>query len=151
MLASRIVAPIIYAEVLSLPEVSDAIGDRFFNSLTLPQGEALPAGLFYLEHAPYGNAAMGSGWAGALTIETMRWVVRFMVQDASDDAILAATEAQLKHLHNYEVDIPASGGNPPYHVYFSAQAEYPLTSFVDGGDEYRQLGTVYSVEVTSGG
>lgn len=151
MLASRIVAPIIYAEVLGLPEVSDAIGDRLYNSLTLPQGVALPAGLFYLEFAPYGTSSMGSGIAGMLTAETMRWVVRFLVQDSSDDAILAATEAQLKRLHNARFDVPASGGYPSYVVNFDAQAEYPLTSFVDGGDEYRQLGTVYTVDVTSGG
>ena len=39
----------------------------------------------------------------------------------------------------------------PYQITFRPLGEYPLTTVVDGGQLYRQLGTTYAVEVLRGG
>jgi len=143
MLGARIVDPVIYTELSGLSAVTAAVAGRIINGPVVPQGVALPACNFWMEHSVYNTPELDT--SAPIYQETLRYVIRFLVQGASDEPVLAAAEAALAHFHGARFDVP--GGT----VWFSAQGEYPLTAFTEGGDQYRQLGTVYTVEITSGG
>jgi len=147
MLGSRIVAPIIVEELGSLAAVTAAIGTRLFGTTIIPLGADLPAGSFYQEFSQYG-APLGLQGAGDLSSETMRWVIRFICEGESDEPILAATEAQLERFHGRQF-LREIGGVHHY-IHFSANSEIPINTLLEDTHVYRQLGTIYDVEITRG-
>lgn len=134
---SELVAGIVVAELSGIEDVTDAVGARMFGTTMVPQGQALPALLTYAENSAY------SGPIGAeKAIEQLRIVVRLLCQGTSTAPILAAALAQEEALNGLDVEQDGA------YVTFRAVGAVPLTTLQDGGIVYRQLGTVYSVEIT---
>lgn len=150
MFGSKIVSAIIYDHLSAIPEVTAAVGDRIIGLTIVPQGVTLPVCLSYPEFSSY-DGALGNrqGGAGEINFEQMRFVIRLICKGMDTTPIDAAADAQLDHFDGLSVDVNVNG--TMYYVTFTAQGEIPLTSLLDGGTFYRQLGTVYGVEITRGG
>jgi len=150
MFGSKIVSTILYEHLSAITAVTDAMGDRIIGLNAVPQGTTLPAVIFYPEFSAY-SGPMGNrvGGAGDINFEQMRFVIRLICKGMDTTPIDAAADAQLDHFDGLNVDVNVNG--IMYYVTFTAQGEIPLTSLLDGGTFYRQLGTVYGVEITRGG
>jgi hypothetical protein len=138
---SELVAGIIVAELATVEDVTDAVGSRMHGTTFVPQGGALPALLTYAENSTYPDSGLFSN----LDMEQLRVVVRLICQGTSTQPILDAALAQREALHGFVIE------QDGYHITFLAIGAVPLTTLQDGGVVYRQLGTVYSVEITTGG
>ncbi len=149
MFGSKIVSTIMYEHLNGLTAVTAAVGDRIVGVSAVPQGTTLPALLFFPEFSSY-DSPIGNrqGGAGEINFEQMRFVVRIICKGTSTGPIDAAADAQLDHFDGLNVDVTVNGTS--YYVTFTAQGEVPLTSLLDGGTFYRQLGTTYGVEITRG-
>jgi hypothetical protein len=138
---SELVAGIVVAELSGIEDVTDVVGSRMFGTMMVPQGQGLPALLTYAENSVYPQPSLHAG----IDVEVLRIVVRIICQGSSTEPILDAALAQQEALHGLVVEQDGS------HVTFMASGAVPLTTLQDGGVTYRQLGTTYSVEITSGG
>lgn len=149
MFGSEIVSTALYTELMSVPEVAAAIGTRLQGGMVLSQGTALPAALFYPEFSSYaGPLGTRESGFGAINYESMRYAVRLMCQGASTDPIVVAAKAQLDHLDGLSVDAVVDGVN--HYITFTANGEVLPTDISDGATPYRQLGTIYLVEIIKG-
>lgn len=149
MFGSKIVSTIIYEHLNDITVVTAVVGDRIVGLSAVPQGTTLPALLFYPEFSAYsGPLGNRSSGAGDIDFEQMRFVVRIICKGTSTGPIDAAADAQLDHFDGLNLDVTVNGTN--YYLTFTAQGEVPLTSLLDGGTFYRQLGTIYGVEITRG-
>lgn len=150
MFGSKIVSAIIYDHLSAITVVTAAVGDRIIGLNIVPQGVAPPVSLYYPEFSSY-DGALGNrqGGAGDINFEQMRFVIRLICKGMDTTPIDAAADAQLDHFDGLSVDMNVNG--TMYYVTFTAQGEVPLTSLLDGGTFYRQLGTTYGVEITRGG
>ena len=135
---SELVAGIILAELATINDVTDAVGTRMHGTTFVPQGGTLPALLTYAENSVYPEPSLFN----SLDFEQLRVVVRLICQGTSTTPILDAALAQREALHGFVIE------QDGYHVTFVASGAVPLTTLQDGGVVYRQLGTVYSVEIT---
>lgn len=138
---SELVAETVYGALAELPAVTAAVGDRIVNLSVVPEQVAVPAALHYMEAGTY-DGPIGQ----AVASERMRYVVRFSCEGQSTDPIKAAAEAAFAALDGYEA-YPADGIS----LVFQASGEWPLTTVLDGGVLYRQLGFYLDVHLTQGG
>jgi hypothetical protein len=145
MFGSRIVRKVI-ADVLNADtDITAVVGDRIHYGANHPQKTQLPALLFYMEQADYGEGAVTTARAEHLRAENFRFVVRIDDTGGSDSRIAPAAEAQLAALQGLTVDTTHKGENVM--VTFAAIGEVPVSPYDDGGTRYQTLGTVYSVEL----
>ncbi len=143
---SEIVDKVLYTELAGLSAVTGAVGANILGRSAVVQGDTLPAVLFYPESSTYDPPAFGGDNIG---MEQLRYVVRFVCRGTSTDPIRAAALAQRQHLNGTGFNTVVDGLN--YQVTFDAQGAFPMTFIVDAGNTYRQLGTIYRVDVTLGG
>lgn len=143
---SEIVDEVLYAELAGLSAVTGAVGASILGRSAVVQGDTLPAVLFYSEASSYDPPAFGGDNIG---MEQLRYVVRVVCRGTSTDPIRAAALAQRQHLNGTAFNTVVDGLN--YQVTFDAQGAFPLTFIVTEGNTYRQLGTIYRVDVTLGG
>ena len=143
MFASRIVNRVIFQTLAATPAVTAVVGQRIVRGVGYPAGFELPACLYYMEQSTYDAGQLAH--AEHIDGEQMRYVVRVDDRGLSDSRIAAAAEAQLLAFAGLETT--ADTGEQ---VTFSAIGELPLTSYVDGGQFFQRLGTIYSVDVTRG-
>ncbi len=142
---SEIVDKVLYTELAGLSAVTGAVGANILGRSAAVQGDTLPAVLFYPESSTYDPPAFGGDNIG---MERMRYVVRLVCTGTSTDPIRGAALAQRQHLNGTAFDTVVDGLN--YQVTFDAQGAFPMTFIVDGGNTFRQLGTIYRVDVTRG-
>ncbi|HEU0163630.1 MAG TPA: hypothetical protein VFQ54_01225 [Thermomicrobiales bacterium] len=147
MFATRLVAPTIYEKLTTDPTISAAIGDRAFSTTTVPAGKAFPVALFYAEYSSY-DGAIGTGLAGQLNMEQLRYTIRLICTGEDDTPILAAAEAQFAIFTKGRFDISVDGVH--YTISTRANSEVPLNTLLEGTDFYTQLGTTYDVTVVRG-
>ncbi len=142
MFGTKVVSRVIRDHLIALPEVI-AIGTTKVVGLpVLPQGAgALPGIAFYPEFSAY-TGAMGS----KTSYERLRFVVKAMCEGKGTDQIDAVALAQLAHFDGLTVDVVYDGTN--YQLTFSPNSEVLPTTVVDEDRFYRQLGTVYDIDLT---
>jgi hypothetical protein len=138
---SELVAGIVVAELADIEDVTDAVGSRMYGTSFVPHTIADPVLLTYAENSTYPEPSLHN----PIDVEVLRIVVRLICKGGSTEPILDAALAQQEALHGLVVEQDGS------HVTFMASGAVPLTTLQDGGVTYRQLGTTYSVEITSGG
>lgn len=146
---AEVFGTLIAAKALTAALTSDAtiqgdLGGRVVNNRRIPADLALPALMFYVEDAPY-SGVVGSAPGDQLTAQVCRLVVRVADAGESFATIYPAAEAQLAALNGLDVEIEERGVT--YQVLVNPTAEYPLTHVAEGDREYRQLGTIYTVEI----
>ena len=135
---SELVAGIVVSTLQDVDAVTDAVGNRMYGTTFVPQGKDVPALLTYAENSVYG------GPIGAeIAIESLRVIVRLICAGTSTAPIHDAWAAQLAALNGLAVEQDGS-----YVTFRAAGAVLPTTLPVEGGVVYRQLGTVYAVEIT---
>lgn len=149
MFGSEIVSTVLYTELSALPAAASFAG-RIVGAPVLPQKIALPAVLFSPEFSAYSDP-MGGGarQPGGITYEQLRFSVRVLCAGLSTDPVLALATAQLAHFDGAAFNTTVDSVS--YQLTFMAQGEVPVTTIVDGANVYRQLGTVYTVELVTGG
>ncbi len=143
---SEIVDKVLYAQLSGLSVVTGAVGANILGRSAVVQGDTLPAVLFYSEASSYDPPAFGGDNIG---MEQLRYVVRVVCRGTSTDPIRAAALAQRQHINGTAFDTVVDGLN--YQVTFAAQGAFPLTFIVTEGNTFRQLGSIYRVDVTLGG
>jgi hypothetical protein len=145
MFASVVAARILASVLTGVPEVIALTGARLLYDMVVPADIALPAGLFYFENpqytTPIGNGALPTG-------QTLRGVVRMIDDGESFLPLEDAAYAQFEALHGKRFDLEHRGHM--WLVTVDAMQEYPLPTVTVRDQPYRQLGTIYSVNVTRG-
>lgn len=137
---SETVAEEVAALLATVPAVTTATGGRVLNLSVAPEGYDLPAVLHYMEAGTY------EGPVGyAQTFESLRYVVRFLCTGASTDPIRTAAEQAFAVLDGHEADRAGA------RLGFQVSGEWPLTTVLEGGTLYRQLGVFLDVHLTQGG
>lgn len=141
------VAQYVNGVLAGLAPVTAAVGGSIANLMVVPEGMALPAAIHYAETGDYTGPVHGD-----IDAEQIRYLVRFICQGQSSDPIRAAALAMVRALN----DTQASGSvadtdGRSWFVSLTAVGEWPITTTVDNGVFYRQLGTYFQVDVTSGG
>lgn len=148
MLGSEIASEVIYAGLRGLPDAAPFLG-KIVGADIIPQGDKLPAVTFAPEFSVY-DGPLGTPNAGApITYETLRFALHIMCAGLSTDPILALYKAQFTYFNGSSFSTTYDGQS--YEVTFLAQGESMPTTIADGANYYRQLGTVYTVAVTTGG
>ena len=142
MFGSRIVKKAIYDVLAATPAVTAVVGGRIHYGRNYPQNTTLPALLYYMEQADYGEGAVTTDSAEQLREANFRFVVRLDDTGNSDNRIAPAAIAQLNALHGRVVD---TANNEM--LTFAAVGEVPMSPYDEGGTRYQTLGTVYSVEL----
>ena len=137
---SETVAEEVYAVLSGLAAVTDTVDDRIVNLSVVPDKVALPAALHYPESGTY-VGPIGQ----AASFEKLRYVVRFTCEGESTDTIKAAAEAAFAALDGHEAQRDGA------YLGFEVSGEWPLTTVLEGGVLYRQLGFFLSVDLTQGG
>lgn len=147
MFGSEVAGAFFRREMLTLPPVVAAAGDRVFNLSAAPLGEQFPLGLQYMEVGNYSGVV-----SGEIDFEAMRYVVRFICTGESTNPIKKAAMAQLAHFRALtgEIFYDADGDDEDEHygLEVMASGEWPLTTLQDGKTIYRCLGTFYTVNVS---
>lgn len=149
MFGSEIVAGVLYHDLAALPEAA-AFAGMIFNLPVVPQNAPAAFVLFAPEFSAYTDPLGGGArQPGGITYEQLRFSIRVICAGASTAPIAALALAQLKHFDSLITTTTANGIS--YQMVFMAQGEVPITTLVDGSNLYRQLGTVYTVELITGG
>jgi hypothetical protein len=144
MFGTLIAAKAFRAALVADATIQSDLGARVVNNRRIPADVTLPALLFYPEDAPY-SGVVGSAPGDQLTAQTCRYVVRVATAGESFAPIYNAALAQLAVLNGLDVTVTDHGAD--YQVLVNPAAEYPLTHVAEGDREYRQLGTIYTVEI----
>jgi len=138
---SETISEEIYAVLAALPAVTTVVpAARILNLSVVPASVSLPAVLHYMETGTY-DGPIGY----TQTHERMRYVVRLTCVGESTNPIRAAAEAAFVALDGLEAT--RDGAN----LGFQVSGEWPLTTVLDGGVLYRQLGFYLDVHLTQGG
>jgi hypothetical protein len=138
---SETVAEEVYAVLAALPAVTNVIpAARIIPLSVVPENVALPAALHYMENGTY-DGAIGQPESS----ERMRYVVRFTCVGESTTPIKSVAEAAFLALRNHEATRDGA------YVGFQVSGEWPLTTVLEGGVLYRQLGFYLNVDLTQGG
>ena len=140
MFGSLIAAKAFRAALVADATIQADLGGRVVNNRRIPADVALPALMFYVEDAPY-SGPIGDN----LNQQVCRFVVRVVDRGESFGRIYAPAEAQLAALNALDTEVTERGIR--YQVLVNPTAEYPLTHVAEGDREYRQLGTIYTVEI----
>lgn len=144
MYGSEAAARFAYDQTKNLPAVQAAVGSRIKNLTAVPQGLALPAALHYMETGMYSG-----GVGGDPDSEEVRYVYRFICSGESNQPIKAAALAMFNALKAASGSVVIDGES--WFVTFLSFGEWPLTSLIEGGTMYRQLGNYFTVEVMKQG
>lgn len=142
MFASRIANKFIYDTLSSTPGVTNVV-TAIVRGLGYPPNVEYPACLFYMEAATYDSGQLAH--AEHIDGEQMRFVVQVDDKGTSDVRIAPAAQAQLEALAGTVTNL-----DDGTQITFHATGEVPVTSYVDGGEFYQRLGTIYTVDVTRG-
>ncbi len=138
---SETVAEEVFAVLSGLAAVTAvAPVGQILNLTVVPESIALPAVLHYMETGTY-DGPIGQ----AQTFEKMRYVVRFTCIGESTNPIRTAAEAAFIALDGHTAIRDGADLN------FYASGEWPLTTVLEGGTLYRQLGFYLGVDLTQGG
>lgn len=135
---SQVVAEEVYTVLSALTEIPDAW--KIINLMVVPEGTPLPAVLHYMENGDY-TGPIGQ----AVASERLRYVVRFTCQGQSVGPILTAAAAAFLTLDGHEAQRDGA------FLGFDVSGEWPLTTVLEGGTLYRQLGFYLQVDLTQGG
>jgi hypothetical protein len=148
MYGSGVVAQHVYYTLRARAPIQAALGNppRLKAIGVLPEGTALPAALHYAEQGTYGGTINSSEPPNQ---ETLRYVVRFICQGESDGPIRAAAKDALLALsvEAHDADIVQDGET--FHVSLLASNEWTITTTVENGVIYRQLGFYLDAFVTA--
>lgn len=129
----------IYNTLRTRTPIQAAIGNppRLKAISVLPEGTALPAAIHYAESGTYGGTINS---VEPPNQETLRYVVRFICQGESDSPIRAAAKDALYALsvESHDADIVQDGDS--FHVTVNPSNEWTITTTVENGVIYRQLG-----------
>lgn len=148
MLASILVEQVIYQRLTSSAIITDTVGESAHGLTFVPQDEPLPALLFHYQSTGYPTGSVNTNAADEINIEELEYVVKFQCEGTSTTPIEAAALEQLRLLAGLLADVEYDGRS--YQISFSAIGEAPLPTLQENQNVYRQLGTVYSVEVVRG-
>jgi hypothetical protein len=136
---SEVVAEEVYAVLAATGAVTAVVGSRILNLSVVPQDTDLPAALHYAEagnyHGPVGQPSAS---------EVVRYVIRFTCEGSSTDPIRAAAEAAFVAFDGHEATRAGT------YLGFSVTGEWPLTTVLEGGVLYRQLGFFVDVYLAQG-
>ncbi len=138
---SETVAEEVAAVLMAIPAVTAVVDGRVLNLSVAPEGYDLPAVLHYMETGTYAGPIAGY----SQTHEVLRYVVRFLCNGASTDPIRTAAEAAYVLLDGHTAERAGA------HLNFNVSGEWPLTTVLEGGTLYRQLGVFLDVDMTQGG
>ena len=145
MFASVAVADYLYDALGAISGITSVVPTtRMTGAMVVPQGVALPALMFHMVYSEYGGV-VDSTPAQNVTSETLRFEVRIIDDGTSDSVIYPAAKAQFNALAGIQVTHTFDGAS--WFLAFSAVGEIPLTTLMDGANIYRQLGTIYTVDV----
>jgi hypothetical protein len=145
MFASVVVSDYVYETLSALSEVTSVIPPtRMTGAMAVPEGTGLPALLFHMTASQYGGPVQATA-AENVNSETIRLEVRAIDDGTSDSAIYPAAMAQFEALSGTHAEHTLDGDT--YSLDFIAVGEIPITTLVDGANFYRQLGTIYQVDV----
>lgn len=139
---SFIVEQVIYQRLSTDPTIVGTVGESIHGTMAVPQGETLPAMVFYMENSRYDGAVNS---AEDINYEEISFIVKFMTDGTSTDPILEAALRQFELLAGLSASVEV--GEHRYTLNFRAESEAPLPTVQEGQYLYRQLGTVYTVEV----
>lgn len=148
MFGSLIATRAIYAALSGNPAITNVVGNSIHSTTIVPSGASLPAIIFYMAQSTYGGA-VGTELAEHIDSETVRFEVRAICKGTSSAPIEPVAYAQLEELAGSSHDIVVAGVS--YLVSFTALGETALNTLIDGANVYKQLGTVYSIDMTRGG
>lgn len=122
--------------LLQEPVITNVVGDRIANIMVMPQGYTLPAILHYMESGSYDGVTYGE-----ITEQDIQYVVRIACEGESTVPILAAAEKIVETLNN------SIGSVDGYYINGHAVGEWPITTLIENGIIYRQLGTYFNFHV----
>lgn len=145
MFGSVVVADYIYKALGAITGITSVIPKpQMVGTMVVPQGVPLPAILFHMTYSEHGGPI--NTFASAHTnSETLRVEVRVLAESTSDSVIYPIAKAQFTRLAGVNETHTFDGAT--WNVSFIAVSEIPLTTLMDGSTIYRQLGTIYSVDV----
>lgn len=145
---SLIAARLVAAELRADPTIQADLGGRIVHGYVVPESVPLPALMFYTEAGDYQGEPVDSE-AGP-EAETLRLVVRVVVEGDSHTPIIAAATAQARALAGLTRDVTED--DEPYTVTFTLAGEALPTQVVEqSGQRFSQLGSIYTVEIYHGG
>lgn len=145
MFASVAVSDYLYETLSAVTGITTVIPTTSMTgAMVVPQGVALPALLFHMTASQYGGV-VNTLAAADVNSETIRVEVRVIGSGTSDSEIYPAAKAQFTALSGAIVSHSFDGAT--WNLAISAVGEIPLTTLVDGPNIYRQLGTIYSIDV----
>lgn len=145
MFASVAVSNYLYATLGAISGVTSVIPvTRMTGAMVVPPGVALPALMFHMTASEYGGPLTTAANAH-IESETIRLEVRAIDDGTSDRDIYPVAKAQLDALAGTTANHTFDGDD--WSLSFIAVGEIPLTTLVDGANLYRQLGTIYQVDV----
>lgn len=145
MFGSVVVADYVYQTFANTDAITDVVpATNIAGTMVAPPGTTLPALLIYMTASEYGGV-VDSLPAADITSETIRLEVRAIKDGTSDSPVYPVAKAQLTALAGQTVSHIFDGDT--YTLTFSALSEIPLATLVDGANLYRQLGTIYTVDV----
>lgn len=152
MFGSEVVAEYVYQVASTTPAVTAAVGSRIVNLAAVPSGLALPALIHYAEQGDYtGVVTTGEDIAA----EQVRYVTRFICGGESSEPIRLAAQRLLRELNVVRPHAEIAYDGEDYFLTFAAIAEWPLTTVIEEmagtAMHYRQLGTIWHVDITRGG
>lgn len=114
------------------------------NLSAAPQDVTFPLCLHYMEAGDY-SGVITSGTDP--TEETIRYVVRLICQGESDSPIRPAAKDALTTLANIDPGDTVTQGGDTFSLTFIPVGEWPLTTVIEGGVMYRQLGFFLAAHV----
>lgn len=145
MFASVAVSDYVYDTLSAVPAITNVVPNtQFSGAMVAAQGMALPVVIFHMVASQYGGV-IDSTPAANVNSETIRLEVRVIDDGTSDSTIYPVAKAAFGALCGVEAS--HSFDSATWSLTFSAVGEIPLTTLVDGTNIYRQLGTIYTVDV----
>lgn len=148
MFASVVTADYVYQTFVNTDDITDVIAvPSIGGTMVAPPGTTLPALLLYMTASEYGGVVDATP-AADVNSETIRLEVRAINGGTSDAPVYPVAKAQFTALAGQTVSHTFDGDD--YTLTFMAVGEVPLTTLVDGANLYRQLGTIYTVDVFRG-
>ena len=136
MFMGEAAAAYFFEQALTVPEVVAAVDDRVVNLAAIPKSMVLPALLHYAEAVNYGGPLDED-----FIHSEIRYVFRFVCKGESTEPIADAAAALRLHLNG------SYGYFGSYQLEWLATGEWPITTVIDEGEIYRQLGVYYQVNV----
>lgn len=147
MFGSIVAEEVIYQRLSSDPTITGTVGESVWALMSVPQGEPIPALLFYRTNSSYGGYASAVE-SDDINYEEMLYEVHVVCEGTSTVPIEDAAERQMDLLSGFEAQVQYRGRN--YQLLFTAEGETMLGSVQEGPQFYRDLGTVYRVEISRG-